>query len=184
MANKLYEENSIADIADAIRSINGKQDTYTVSQMGEAIRSVRKVYTGTITETVVGDEATVACAKISCDVGVYAVLAKDAFLAEHRADENLFIRIEFDVEPQPYTIVKNWGVNTPYEVMPVERTQIAYRYGSSATTSIGYPACTFASDAPSGVGSVLISEEGELRIYSSSSNYAIRPSTYTVIVEC
>ena len=172
MANKLYEENSIADIADAIRSINGKQDTYTVSQMGEAIRSVRKVYTGTITETVVGD------------VGVYAVLAKDAFLAEHRADENLFIRIEFDVEPQPYTIVKNWGVTTPYEVMPVERTQIAYRYGSSATTSIGYPACTFASDAPSGVGSVLISEEGELRIYSSSSNYAIRPSTYTVIVEC
>ncbi len=170
MANKLYEENSISDIAEAIRSINGKKDTYTVSQMGEAIRSVRKVYTGTIAEIILGSSA-------------YTVLAKDDFLKEHRADENLFVRVEFDVEPQPYTIAKNWGVNTPYEVMPVSETQTAYRYDGSATRNLAHPNCTFASDAPSGVGSVLISEEGELRIYSSSSNYAIRPSAYTVVVE-
>ena len=40
MADKLYEENSIRDIADAIREKNGTSDTYTVAEMGEAIRGI------------------------------------------------------------------------------------------------------------------------------------------------
>lgn len=40
MANKLYEESSIQDIADAIRSKNGSSDTYTVSEMSTAIENI------------------------------------------------------------------------------------------------------------------------------------------------
>lgn len=40
MANKLYEETHIKDIADAIREKNKGTGTYTVAQMGEAIRAI------------------------------------------------------------------------------------------------------------------------------------------------
>ncbi len=170
MANKLYEENSIADIADAIRSINGKKDTYTVSQMGDAIRSVRKVYTGTIAETILGYSA-------------YTVLAKDSFLAEHRADENLFVRIEFDIEPTAHTVVKVWGQSESRAVFPVDFPQITLRYDGSTANNIRNSSLKFTDGSPDGVGSVLITEDGELRIYSESNNYAIRPSAYTVVVE-
>ena len=40
MANKLYSETAIQDIATAIREKNGSSDTYTVSQMGAAIRGI------------------------------------------------------------------------------------------------------------------------------------------------
>lgn len=40
MANKLYEESYIQDIADAIREKNGTSTTYKVSQMGAAVRAI------------------------------------------------------------------------------------------------------------------------------------------------
>lgn len=40
MANKLYDESSIRDIANAIREKKGTSDTYTVSEMKEAILSM------------------------------------------------------------------------------------------------------------------------------------------------
>lgn len=40
MANGLYEENDIQDIAEAIREQNGTAETYNVSEMGDAIRSL------------------------------------------------------------------------------------------------------------------------------------------------
>lgn len=40
MANKLYAEASIADIADAIREKNGTQTQYKVAQMGDAVRAI------------------------------------------------------------------------------------------------------------------------------------------------
>lgn len=40
MANKLYQESSIKDIADAIREKSGSSDTYTVGEMGDAVRSI------------------------------------------------------------------------------------------------------------------------------------------------
>lgn len=40
MANKLYEETSIQDIADAIREKNGESTTYKVADMGNAIRAI------------------------------------------------------------------------------------------------------------------------------------------------
>lgn len=41
MSKKLYEENSIQDIANAIRSQNGTNNPYTVAQMGNAIRAIK-----------------------------------------------------------------------------------------------------------------------------------------------
>ena len=40
MAKKLYEEANIQDVANAIRAKNGTQDSYTVEQMGDAIRDI------------------------------------------------------------------------------------------------------------------------------------------------
>ena len=39
MANKVYEESHIQDIANAIREKNGTSNTYLVSEMGDAIRA-------------------------------------------------------------------------------------------------------------------------------------------------
>ena len=41
MSKKLYEENSIQDIANAIRSQNGTNNPYIVAQMGNAIRAIK-----------------------------------------------------------------------------------------------------------------------------------------------
>lgn len=41
MSQKLYEENNVRDIADAIREQNGTQNSYTVAQMGNAVRAIR-----------------------------------------------------------------------------------------------------------------------------------------------
>lgn len=38
--NKLYDEESIQDIADAIRAKNGSSDTYLVSEMAEAVLDI------------------------------------------------------------------------------------------------------------------------------------------------
>lgn len=38
--NKLYEENSVRAIADAIREVNGTTDTYTIGEMAEAVAGI------------------------------------------------------------------------------------------------------------------------------------------------
>lgn len=53
MSKKLYEENNVRDIADAIREQNGTQNSYTVAQMGNAVRAIRtqpNLETLTVTE--------------------------------------------------------------------------------------------------------------------------------------
>lgn len=41
MAKKLYTEESIADIADAIREKNGEATKYKVAEMGDAVRAIQ-----------------------------------------------------------------------------------------------------------------------------------------------
>lgn len=41
MSKKLYEENNIRSIGDAIRAKNGTSNTYTTAQMAEAVRSIK-----------------------------------------------------------------------------------------------------------------------------------------------
>lgn len=134
----------------------------------------RREYDGEIVSTVLGS-------------GVYAVLAQDELLAEHRTSDTLFVRVEFDIEPTPYTVVKNWASNVPLEVIPSDGSanacQYVYRYSSSAERNMAIHSRPVYDDDTSGVGFVQITEDGELRCYSNSSNYAIRPSNYKVIVE-
>ena len=40
MANKLYNENSVSAIADAIRAVNGSSDTYKIGEMAAAISGI------------------------------------------------------------------------------------------------------------------------------------------------
>ena len=133
----------------------------------------RKEYTGHIASTVVGQ-------------GAYAVLAQDEFLAGIRNEGLLFVRVEFDIQPTAYTIVKNWCANSANGVIPgdIDQYQHVMRYEANTeyrNTTIKVPANT---NSPESVGCVQITENGELRCYSNSTtNYAIRPCTYKVVVE-
>ncbi len=184
MANKLYEESHIQDIANAIRGKNGSNDTYTVAEMASVIENIqvgtttenKLVYTGTITETFVGS-------------GIYAVLAKDSKLAELRTNADLFVRVQFDIEPTPNTLKRTWAQNT-FGTIPIvpssQQLQFILRYDSSG--NMGQQNSIYAihdnTTFSSGTGRLYITEDGELRIYSNSgSAYAIRPSNYEVIVE-
>lgn len=174
--NKLYEETSISNIAEAIReTTTGVNDKYTVSQMADAIRSGnRRVYKGTVTSAIVGS-------------GKYLTIAKEDILAQHRGDATLFVRVEFDVAQQPYTVVKSWGTNTPGVTLPENTTGVCQkmiRWGSSGNRDYNSTTSSVNATSPSGVGCLQITADGELRIYSNSvSNFAIRPSNYIAIVE-
>lgn len=57
MANKLYEEDNIQAIANAIRSKNGSSDTYTVSEMAQAVLDIPTGTTPTGTKQVTIDSS-------------------------------------------------------------------------------------------------------------------------------
>ena len=120
-------------------------------------------------------------------VGLYAYLelAKEDLLKEIREYDTLFIRVEFDIDPKNlpnYTIIKTWATNVNGDVLPATGQQLVYRIdgdGKKIRTNLLKPIY----DDPGAIGFVHITEDGELRIYSGSQNYAIRPSNYKVIVE-
>ncbi len=132
----------------------------------------RKEYTGEIVSTVLG-------------TGAYAVLAQDEFLAEIRNEESLFVRVEFNIGPTPYTVVKTWAANAVDTIVDDTSThqQYVHRWGASGDKSVSRPQILITDTTPVGVGCVLITAAGELRCYSRSSNYAIRPCTYKVVIE-
>lgn len=144
--------------------VNGKKLTGTLH---------RKEYTGEIVSTVLGS-------------GAYAVLAQDDLLAEIRNGELLFVRVEFDIEPTAYTVLKNWCANSDSLVIPGGKTYYQYvaRYDANAAYSNTHVNVPVNTNSPKSVGCVQITENGELRCYSNSTtNYAIRPCTYKVVVE-
>lgn len=161
------DATATADVLDYEQTayVNGKKITGTKH---------RREYTGEIVSTVLGS-------------GLYAVLAQDELLAEIRNLDTLFVRVEFDIAPTAYSVVKNWTSNVPLEVIPSDGSeavcQYVYRWSSSAERNMGSHHRTVYAPDTSGVGYVQITEDGELRCYSNSYNYAIRPSNYKVIVE-
>jgi hypothetical protein len=129
----------------------------------------RREYHGTIEEVVVGSYA-------------YATLLQDNLLAEIRTLDTLFVRVECDIEPTAYTIIKTWASNVNGDVIPAVGQQIVYRTNSEAGrifTNVTKPIY----DDPTAIGFVHITEGGELRLYSGSPNYVIRPCDFKVIIE-
>lgn len=143
----------------------------------------RREYSGTL-ETKPNEPAQGAI------VGSYAYLelAKDELLKEIREYDTLFIRVEFDIdltdptELPKYTIVKTWATNVDGELIPAAGNQLVYRINDDPKV-VRTNLLKKIYDDPPGIGFVHITEDGELRIYSGSLNYAIRPSNFKVIVE-
>ena len=155
---------SDTDLTTAVQSL--------ISKSSAAATLRRKEYTGEIVSTIIGSDA-------------YAVLAQDDFLAEHRNTESLFVRVEFDISSTPYTVVKAWAANAVDTIVRDSsvNNQLVHRWNGSGAKSIGYPTTLITDNTPNGVGSIIITAAGELRCYSYSNNYAIRPSKYKVVIE-
>lgn len=133
----------------------------------------RREYKGPIASEVKGYDA-------------YAALATDKLLAEIRTLDTLFVRVEFDIdltEPPIHTIVKTWASNVDGGVMPTIGHQLVHRLDASAKTSFANILRPIYEEPTTSVGLLHITENGELRVYSGSLNYAIRPCNYKVIVE-
>lgn len=133
----------------------------------------RREYKGPIASEVKGYDA-------------YAALANDNLLAEIRTLDTLFVRVEFDIdltEPPIHTIVKTWASNVDGGVMPTIGHQLVHRLDASAKTSFANILRPIYEEPTTSVGLLHITENGELRAYSGSLNYAIRKCNFKVIVE-
>lgn len=129
-----------------------------------------RIFQGEIVSTVIG-------------LGVYAVLCEDNIIAEHFNDPNLWIKVTFDIESTPYTVVETWGFNTSGAPSLLQRLgQQVRRYDSSGNVNEGRSNSAIKDNPGTSVGHIRITETGEVLIYSMSPNYAIRPSKYTVEV--
>ena len=130
---------------------------------------------GEIVSTVIGSDA-------------YAVLCNDRVIAEHFYDPNLWIKVRFDIAPTPYTVVETWGFNTSGTNMAaldrIGQAVMRYNRSGDRNSSIMGIAINGVNEigASVGVGRIEITQNGDVRIYPRSPNFAIRPSKYTVEV--
>lgn len=84
MANKLYDEYAIQDIAEAIREQTGGTDTYTVAQMGDGVRSIAG-NTNETHESYVKEESLQIINNIANSVGTFKMI----FVTDlHNADDD------------------------------------------------------------------------------------------------
>lgn len=207
MTDKLYSEAAVQNIADAIREKTGTADTYTVSQMGDAVRGISTgVDTADATASAIdilygktayvdGTKVDGACRYkeysgeiVSTVVGVstYVELVEDALLAEIRDIETLFITLELDIEPTAYTVKRTYAFNRSSMLVGWtgdDPCQYVHRYGADSTSSsqtIAFPIND--TESSGGIGRIIITEDGKMLCTANSNNYALRPANYTIKV--
>ena len=176
-ATKLTD--NLTAIANAIRIKTGKTEKIPFTQMAQELNNIHfRRFTGKITDVIVGENA-------------YAVLVKDAILKELVTDRNLKTSVKFDVTQQPYTFIaaiaynNSSDANNNLHANDFERIGVnVFRYESTGNTGMnGSAYClnhNFLHASAATVVGFLEIVDDELRMHSRSSNYAIRPSNYTV----
>ena len=159
MANKLYEEASVSDIADAIREKNGSQTQYKVFDMGDAVRAIpigslnSKKFTFTLTENATNGQI---------------IVANDADVAEHYADPSFMIAASNLTGGDAFNRILNSVVcNTPNN---------GYYGANIYMASSAYSAAAITGDAKTAVGQkVYADSDGNLRLRSENTGSTGRP---------
>ena len=134
------------------------------------------------------DGVTLATSGKYCADNIRVKRHNDPVTAEPCYDPNLWIKVRFDIAPTPYTVVETWGFNTSGTNMAVlDRIgQAVNRYNRSGDRNSNIMGIAINGvneiGASVGVGRIEITQTGDVRIYSRSNNFAIRPSKYTVEV--
>lgn len=173
--------DAMTALMDSIRAKSGVTGKLGIVAAKQAVDSITtgggvedlpyRRYTGQITETIKG-------------AGVYAVLAKNNELAEHRNDEDLMVLVTFDIASTPNTVVRCLGFNSIERWMFNTTSQYQYilRCDASGARSVNNITVPVNTNAPTSVGCIQITADGELLCYANSANYAIRPCNYEVEV--
>jgi len=176
----LTNDTDLGVVANAIRAKTGKTDAIVypdgfVTEIDSLVKKPNyRKWAGEITETIKG-------------VSQYAELVTgDPDLAAHWQDDTLSVCVRFvPTVVEGYTMLLNRGYNVP--TIEVDNTEIAVqyveRYGSDTQTLSANRynlAVSNTENMSEYVGCVVVDSAGNLRCYSNSYNYAIRPGTWTV----
>ena len=206
MGNKFYDESDIQDIADAIRSKNGTQNTYTVAQMAAAIGNIPTGITPTGTINIISngtynvtDKASAVVAVptgvMTCATATYTctsakgnqdvtLISGNSFIAANYSNAKAFALMVKTSGLQSNGILMIFNTNQQFGVIsssdsrPVSGwfTACSGEYANSGNRLV-----STLSTASTSVGHMYATSAGNLIIHAGGTNNAFQTGNYFII---